>query len=346
MSSPPICQVALCTTDPARSVRVLSVGLGFADAGARFHWGPGLAQVQAIGTDATCTIGWLVGRQDFFQFEIFHHSEPTQKPLGPDARPSDFGWSRVGVAVPDFDAALERLAGLGVGTLTRPLARDGLRRVCFHEPGSRVVIEVMEDGEAIPGGIRPRFYDLAPALVYVAISVPDLAVARSFFVDAIGLSEAPATLVHLPEHESLWQLDGARVERAVVCTGDAFLELDQYREPVGRPHPADYLPSDQGFMNAAFGFRDQAPLDAVFARLTDAGFVANRACPQTVGSTYVNDGLRNTAELLICPRELDDSFGFEPRPPIFRAMSWPRAAAPPAGAPSGEQAQSTKGTAT
>lgn len=331
MPTPPICQVALCTDDPARSVRVLSVGLGFADAGARFHWGPEFAEVQAIGADATSTIGWLVGRQDFFQFELFHHTQPSQKPIRLDARPSDLGWSRVGVTVPDFDAALERLAGLGVEPLTPPIAHEGLRRFCFREPGSRVVIEVMEDGEALPGGIRPRFYDLAPALIYVAISVDDLTAARRFFADAIGLSEAPATLLHLPEHESLWLLDGAHVERAVLGAADAYLELDHYQEPLGRPKPDDYLPSDQGFMNAAFGFRDQAPLDAVFARITDAGYVANRACPRTLGSTYVNDGQGNTTELLICPRELDDSFGFEPRPPIFRPMSWPRATAPPAG---------------
>ncbi len=329
MATPPICQVAFCTDDPARSARILSVGLGFADAGARFFWGPKFAEVQAIGEDATSTVGWLVGRQDFFQFELFHHSQPTQKPLAIDTRPSDLGWSRLGVTVPDFDAALERLAGLGVESLTPPVAHEGLRRVCFREPGSRVVIEVLEDGEALPGGIRPRFYDLAPALVYVAISVSDLAAARRFFVDTIGLSEEPAKLLHLPEHETLWQLDGAHVERAVLGAGDAYLELDHYQEPLGRPHPDGYLPSDQGFMNAALGFRGQAPLDAVFGRLTDAGFVPNRACPQTRGSTYVNDGQGNTTELLICPRELDDSFGFEPRPPIFRAMSWPMAAVPP-----------------
>jgi catechol 2,3-dioxygenase-like lactoylglutathione lyase family enzyme len=323
-------QIALCTADPARSARVLSEGLGFADAGVRFHWGKGLARIQALGEDAACTLAWLVGRQDFLQIELFQHTLPPQRPCRADSRPSDLGWSRFGIAVPDFDEALDRLAALAVEPLTEPATRDGLRRVCVVEPGSRVVVELMEDGRALPGGLRARFYDLEPAVVYATLSVQDLVEARRFFVDAIGLEEERDLVLHGPDDESLWGLAGARSETIVLRAADVFLELVRYEDPPGRPHPDGYLLSDQGFMNIALGFRDQQPLDEVYARLTTSGYLANRERPQSVGGTYVNDGQGNTTELLLCPREMDDAFGFEPRTPLYRPLSWQRARVPPA----------------
>ena len=329
-TSPQLSQVALCTADAPFSARVLSEGVGFADAGVRFHWGERLAQIQALGDDARCTLAWLVGRQDLVQVELFHHTEPAQKRLPADWRPSDLGWVRFGVAVPDFDATLERPAALGVQPLTAPLLHDGLRRVALREPGSLVVVELMEEGPGLPGGIRPRFYDLTPAIVYAAISVPDLTEARRFFFDGIGLAEEAETTLHVPAHEALWGLPDARAQRVVARAGDAYVEIVRYDDPPGRPHPDGYLLSDQGFMNGAFGFRDQKPLNEVFERLVAAGYVPNRERPEGAGGTYVNDGQGNTAELLICPREPDDSFGFEPRPPLYRPPSWPRATVPPA----------------
>ena len=63
---------------------------------------------------------------------------------------------------------------------------------------------MLEEGAATPGGIRPRFYDLVPALVYGTVNVPDLAEARRFFVDTLGLEEEPDTALHPPELEALW----------------------------------------------------------------------------------------------------------------------------------------------
>src|SRR5207245_8778920 len=132
---------------------------------------------------------------------------------------------RFGIAVPDFDGALGRLRGLGVETLTEPAERHGLRRVCFRDPGFGTIVEIMEEGAALPGGVRPRFYDLVPAVVYAAVSVADLDRARRFFVETLGLAEESADVLHGPESEALWGLEGATREAFVVRAGDVYLEV-------------------------------------------------------------------------------------------------------------------------
>jgi catechol 2,3-dioxygenase-like lactoylglutathione lyase family enzyme len=329
MNGPQLSQVALCTADPPLTARVLSEGLGFADAGVRYLHGARLAQIQALGDDARTTLGWLVGRQDLVQLELFCHTLPPQQPLPADWRPSDLGWVRFGVAVPGFDRALERLGALGISPLAETAVADGLRRVCIREPGSGAIVELLEEGAAMPGGIRPRFYDLEPAVVYLAVSVPELGEAKRFFAGGLGLVERDDVVLHEDAHESLWGLPGATAERVVLQGGDVFLELVRYADPVGRPKPPERFMSDQGFMNGAVGFRDADDLRVVFDRLVAAGYVPNIGPPSPSGGTYVNDAQGNTAELLVCPRELDDSFGFAPRTPLYRPQSWQRAELPP-----------------
>jgi catechol 2,3-dioxygenase-like lactoylglutathione lyase family enzyme len=141
-----------------------------------------VAQIQALGDDCAFVLWWLVGRQDLVQLEFFHHTTPRQRATA-DRAPNDLGWSRFGITVPDFGPALERLGALGVELLCEPIVHEGLRRACFRDPYTGVIVEVLEEGTATPGGIRPRFYDLVPAVVYAAISVPDLTEARRFFVE-------------------------------------------------------------------------------------------------------------------------------------------------------------------
>jgi len=325
---PQLAQIALCSTDLPRSVQLYQQAFGFADAGGKVLWGERVARIQALGDDTAFTLWWLVGRQDLVQLEFFHHTTPPQRPR-PDRAPSDLGWVRFGIAVPDFDDCLERLRGLGVEPLGEPLAHEGLRRVCFRDPYVGCVVEVMEEGPALPGGIRPRHYDLAPALVYAALSVPDLDAARRFYLDAVGLAEEPETELHPPELEALWGLQGARRETVVARGGDAYLELVRYREPAPRPLPDDHLLSDRGFMNVAVGFREKRRLDESYARIEAGGFRDNHRPPRVAGGTYVNDGLGTTCELLLAPRELDPMFGFSPQPLFGRPPAWPQAAVPP-----------------
>jgi catechol 2,3-dioxygenase-like lactoylglutathione lyase family enzyme len=218
-----------------------------------------------------------------------------------------------------------------VPTVTAPVVRDGLRRVCFRDPWVGCVVEVMEEGATTPGGIRPRFYDLAPALVYATVSVPDLGPARTFFCDTLGLHEEPGLAIHIPQDEALWRLEGARAESFVARGGDVYLEVVRYDDPVGRPKPDGYLLSDQGFMNVALGFREKTALDETYARFAAGGYRDNHEPPRVAGGTYVNDAQGNSLELLIAPRELDTAFGFQPHPLFRRAPAWPQASVPPAG---------------
>jgi len=327
--TPQIAQIALCSTDIPRSVQLYTEGFGFADAGGKVLWGPRVAQIQALGDDSAFTLWWLVGRQDLVQLEFFHHTTPPQRAVAERA-PNDLGWSRFGIAVPDFDAALERLAGLGVQPLSEPLAHEGLRRACFRDPYTGALVEVLEEGAATPGGIRPRFYDLVPAVVYATINVPDLAEARRWFVETLGLVEEPETVLHPPALEALWGLAGVEREGFVARGGDVYLEVVRYDDPAGRPLPDDYLLSDRGFMNVALGFREAALLASTYERVVANGYRDNFRLPRVAGGTYVNDAQGNTLELLLASRELDPRFGFAPQPVFRPAPSWPEPSVGPA----------------
>jgi catechol 2,3-dioxygenase-like lactoylglutathione lyase family enzyme len=324
-----LAQIALCTTDMPRSVQLYSEAFGFAEAGGKVLWGPRVAHIQGLGDDAAFTLWWLVGRQDLVQLELFHHTTPEQRAVA-DRAPNDLGWSRFGITVPDFEPALERLAGLGVTPLSEPIVAEGLRRAAFRDPYTGTLVEVLEEGSATPGGIRPRFYDLVPAIVYATVNVPDLAEARRFFVDTLGLEEEPETELHPPELEALWGLDGARREGFVARGGDVYLEVVQYLDPVGQPVPDDLLLSDRGMMNIALGFREQDALAETYARVEAAGYRDNFRMPQFAGGTYLNDAQGNTLEVLIAGRELDHSFGFAPHPLFRRSLAWPQPAVGPA----------------
>ena len=327
--TPQLAQIAMCTTDVPRSVQLYTEAFGFAEAGGKVLWGERVARIQALGDDAAFTLWWLVGRQDLVQLEFFHHTTPRQRPAA-DRAPNDLGWSRFGIAVPDFDTVLERLGTLGIDTLGGPVVHEGLRRACFRDPYTGVLVEVLEEGTATPGGIRPRFYDLVPAVVYAAVSVPDLTEARRFFVETLGLAEEPQTVLHPPALEALWGLAGAARESFVARGGDVYLEVVRYDEPAGRPLPDDHLLSDRGFMNVALGYREPSALAATYERVVANGYRDNFRPPRVAGGTYLNDDQGNTLELLLAAREFDPVFGFAPHPLFRRAPSWPQPSVGPA----------------
>jgi catechol 2,3-dioxygenase-like lactoylglutathione lyase family enzyme len=311
-------QIAMCSGDLPATTRLYEKALGFASAGGRPLWGERIARIQSLpsGADTALFIWWLVGRQDFVQLELFTHTTPVQRPRPADWRASDLGWVRWGVAVDDLDATLSRLARAGVQPLTEPVTSGGSRRVCFLEPGAAVLVELIEQ----PQPARPHFYDLSPAVHYVAVSVPELDRAVALF-DSVGLREADP--LHRPEDEALWGLPGASSRSRVLTDGDIFLEIVQYDDPPGRAPAPGRLLSDQGFMNIALGFRERADLVAAFARLEAAGCTARSPLPELAGGTYVTtpDGL--SLELLVAPRELDAGFGFAPMANFHRPLIWP-----------------------
>jgi catechol 2,3-dioxygenase-like lactoylglutathione lyase family enzyme len=311
-----LAQVALCTNNLVRSVEFLSTCFGFKDAHGEIVWGEDVARIQGVGERASCCIWWLVGRQSFLQLEIIQHAVPHQKPLRADWRPSDIGWTRWGVAVPDLDGSLALARTFGAEPLTAPLKfGDGTRRVCVRDPFVGCFIEIIEDGPHVPGGVRARHHDAEPAILYASLSVPDLAAAREFWTTSMGLQPVDEVDLHSPEMEQLWGLAGAVREVAVLRAGDRYVELVEYKDPVGRPHPPGYLVSDQGIMNIAIGFRERGAFDGLIERLAILGVSPFTPIPPAGGPAggyiYAPDGA--SVELLTMDARFDASFGFIPR---------------------------------
>jgi catechol 2,3-dioxygenase-like lactoylglutathione lyase family enzyme len=329
--NPQVVQLALCSTDIVATVQRYTTALGFADAGGRAFWGERISELQELDEpDPRCLVWWMVGRQDMVQIELFHHTRPAQRPQPADRRPCDLGWARFGIAVPDFDQATEAVALTGVSFLTEPMTQDGLRRVCFRDPEIGVIVELMEEGPALPGGIRPRYFDLVPAVVYATLSVADLGPARRFFADTVGLIEEPQTVLHTPELERLWGLEGARRDGFVVRGGDVYLEVVRYDDPQGAPATGRRL-SDQGMMNVAVGWRERHYLEDLYARLSATGYpIAAELPPPPAGATYLRDDQGNSLEIMAIPREFDPVYGFVPVPEFQVEPRWPQPTTAPA----------------
>lgn len=308
-------QVALCTSNMPQTIRTFLEVFGFDSAGGRPRWGANASTLQELptGADTAIMLWWLIGRQDFGgQIELFHHTVPVQRPRSPEWRPSDLGWTRFGMVVPDFDGTLGRLQAAGLSTLTEPVEVNGFRRVCFREPSADVIVEVMEEDEAFPGGLAGSF-DPRPALAYVAVSVADLATSRQHFVDLFGFTELAPDTIHSAEHERMWGLDRARRDCAVLDGGDVLLELVQYEDPAPKPPAADALLSDQGIMNVAVGYRDQTEIAAAIAAASTLGVFPTLDVPTSSGSTYIRLDDRLSVELLLVPEDLDAHFGYVPQ---------------------------------
>lgn len=319
---PHLAQVGLCTNNMPATVRLFREVFGFADCGGDLTYGPLLAKAQGLGDDASCICWWMVGREDFTQIELFTHTLPAQRPLDPSWRPSDLGWVRWGIAVPEFDAAQARLEKFGIDPIAPPIKVDGLKRLCFREPWANVIIEVLEEGESLPFGIRPTFYDLTPAVAYAALSVQDLDLARDFFAGTLGLTEVDAVL-HPPECDATWGLPGAKRESILFSADGLILEVNRYDDPI--PRRFDRLVSDQGMMNAAFGTRDRAEIGAIEKRVRDAGYAINTPLWDLPSvATYVDDGQGNSVELLCINREDNRVLGQEPRPLYGGPPAWPQ----------------------
>lgn len=324
--TPRVMQIAMVSADLPATVRRYTEVFGFADAGGRTFWGPWLARIQSLGDDAATVLWWMVGRQDLVQLEVFGYTHPVSRPQPADWRPSDVGWAGWSLAVPDFDAALQRLRSSGVSTITDSTVHDGLRRVAFRDPDAGMIVEVLEDGAGLPGGIRRRHYDLAPAVVSVTLSVVDLKQARRFLVNTAGL--LPTTLdLHPPGTEGVWGLPAPQRESLVLRgDGDVLVELVQYRDPVPRPRPPDHRLSDLGIMNVGFGHRERVRSDALLARIRAAGYGVSAELPDTpAGGVYVTDREGTSYEVMAQPREFDADFGFQPQPALLRPALWPQA---------------------
>ena len=312
-----LAQVALNTADIAATLRLYSELFGFDNGGGGVAWGD-IARVQGLEPDAYWMRWWMVGAQPFFQLELFHHGRPKQRPLPQDWRPCDHGWVRFGIAVDDFDrvaAGLQRRSIPVLGAAGSP----GKRHLAFRDPHVGVILEIME-GAATS----------CPALIYATSSVPDIARARHLYQEVLGAEIQPLELLHKPEDECLWGLANAHREGFLVRLGDRFLEILSYKDPAGRPQPADHCIVDQGIMNVGLGSRNVPTIRALMARVQAAGLkITIPVVFGEVAGTYVIEP-DFSIELVGIPAHLDKSYGFVP---IGRFVAPYAAGEPKAGAP-------------
>jgi catechol 2,3-dioxygenase-like lactoylglutathione lyase family enzyme/uncharacterized protein YndB with AHSA1/START domain len=314
----PLNQVAFAVLDLRRTEAWWREGLGFLPAGgSRNLFRPPLSDglVQKLpGSAMTC---WcMLGRNDWAQLEMFQYEAPVSALMPEDYQPCDLGYSRCGVWVEDFDAALQSLAALGSQPLAPVQGRPGKRRACVRNPDG-VYVELMEDDPLPQQNLRGRL-DCPVALRSVTLSTPDLAKSAAFLVDGLGMRESEIVL-HRAPHEALWGLAGARCSRKVFIGGNAresiLLELVQYRSPRGQPLPADYRLCDQRILNACFGDpHSSAGVLAMRETALAAGARENSKLldMKLVGCTYLEDPLGFSWELMWAATPLHKAFGFVP----------------------------------
>jgi catechol 2,3-dioxygenase-like lactoylglutathione lyase family enzyme len=316
-ATPRVVQVALNTADMAGSLRLYAEALGFTSGGADALWG-GMMGIMELDDTARSVMWWMLGRQRYMQLELFAISRPTQEPLPPDWRPSDHGWVRFGVAVSDFDSTLDVLGRSAISTYTEPAVRDGLRRVAFRDPYAGIVVEVFEDGDALPGGRREHQLPADPAIIYVTSSVADLTSARRFYEEALEMEVAPLDTLHERADEALWGLPGARRDGFVVrAGGDVLIEVLAYEDPFGRPKPETHRLCDQGLAHVCFGSTSRAAALEVIERFRATGLEPTMlAGSDTTVATYFT-GAGREFEILGAPPELLPRIGFEPTHPFI-----------------------------
>ncbi len=316
MSDLKIMQVALNSSDLPGSLRLFSEVFGFANAGSQAGWGA-MMRIQGLGDDARMLVWWMVGRQQSMQLEIFTHIEPAQRPLRADWTPADHGWIRFGIGVPDFDGTLAALARAGVSTITAPTGEPGSRRVAFRDPYAGIVIEIIEENDALSPGIRHRHFDLDPFIVYAAVSVADLEASRDFFGRVVGLPLSDNHL-HRPEDEALWGLADAERTSFLADTGGMLIEVVEYITPRGRPKPADYRVSDQGMMNIALRSTEKPRVQGIIDRTLaeDRTAITAIVSGDAALGTYIQAPDREL-ELVAASLDADPWMGLVPAGPLF-----------------------------
>ncbi len=313
MSVPGILQIVIGSDNLPLCKHLYASVFGFSGAGERLIYSEHNGRVMGLGRWGGATVLYMVGRQELVQLEFWTHTTPRQRSLPADWRPNDIGFCRLGISVPDFYATLGRLAAANCPVLTPPIKHDGLWRVCFRDPTIGIPVEIMEEGEALPG-TRDRYHDLDPAIVYAAVSVIDLGEAVTFFGDVVGLEKTGVEL-HTPEHEALWGLSNAKRKAALLRGGSVFLEIVEYEEPAGRATSPDGSLDRQGFKAVAVGSRDPVETGAIFRRVKAAGLSWTVEKPASfIGGNHVVGAVAHQMKTLSVPHELERQFGYSPDP--------------------------------
>lgn len=306
MQFPAIAQIGLCPNDLPQAKNFYTEVFGFKDTLTKLLSGPRVAAVQEL-EQASVIVNWLIGGPRFLQLEMFQHIVPTPAPLPDDWRVSDYGWSRFGITVWDFDACLARLADRGIALISGPTEILGARRASFRDPFAGIIVEVIE-GEAGAAGSDGEVP--LPALSHVSVTVENLAIAREFWVGDLGFEEDASFSVD-PEREKLWGLpEPVEATGFRVVRNGMALEVMAYANPEPRRFAGRRL-CDQGIMNIGVGFRERDALAAMVERLEARGYTKSVPLgPGVITATYFRGPENVSVELFACPKEVEDKIGF------------------------------------
>ena len=306
-------QFAFSVADLPRAVRFFCEVLGFKKSNGLLTWGDGLSAIQGLPGPGAATLWWVIDRQDFVQVELWNHTAPRPRPRRDDWRPSDVGYTMLSLHVDDFDGCLARLSAAGISPLAPPEDFGGGRRVCFRDYEG-LLFELMERDVTSCALGPPRGPGTSVAVRAARASVPDIDRARRFWCEGLGFTELTDLVLHPPQMERLWGLDGARREAALFRAGATMLEVARYEQPLARGWRPGYTLNDYGFLNVALGFRSRDALQATFENLLDMGYTAN-VVPGKEGpfaTTYVTDDQGFSVEMWYNEPALDGFLGFEP----------------------------------
>lgn len=323
MSDQHMCQVAVCALNAANLRDWYEDVFGMAKSGKIFSAPPmSTDRIQGISPNPIETVSWLVEQQDYFQWEFFQFYRPQSVAKPDDWRPCDIGYNMVGVYVSDFDKTLARFVASSDQPPSAVVGHPGDRRACIQDPEGNW-LEILErdpmsviDG-AEPGIVRP---ELSSTTRFMRVSVPDVERSRASFVDAMGLTEVEDFVLHTPEHEALWGLDGAQAKTVLLRSRNFLLELVEYESHNPRSRPSGYKICDQGFMNVALGYRETPGFDAAFEHAKSHGMRPN-GDPVDAGIfrvMYVNDADDFSVEMLNARKALWSVSGFNARGPYIQ----------------------------
>jgi catechol 2,3-dioxygenase-like lactoylglutathione lyase family enzyme len=307
-ASPKKVDMELSTVHLRRSHDWYCTALGFVPAGrCRQREVPGRGLVSGL-PEADLDVWCLMGGLEWMQFEMIEFRKPRMRHMPSDWRPSDLGYSTIGLWVPHFDATLAQIRRTSGRLLTEPLGEMGDRRVCLRDPDG-VLIELRER-DVMP---TPGYDGSRPVVRFVTLSVPDLGAARRFFCQGLGLEETKG-LIHHPDDERLWGLAGAERRSLVIAAGSAVLELAEYQQPFPRSRPAGYLFSDQGILNIALGTADESVFGRTYERARGLGYRATSEPWSETGATvvYLTGPDGTSVELLHVSPAAMEEMGFVP----------------------------------
>jgi catechol 2,3-dioxygenase-like lactoylglutathione lyase family enzyme/uncharacterized protein YndB with AHSA1/START domain len=325
-----ICQVAFTALNgPALREWYANV-FGLVKSGKVIFFPPSTSNVQGIpGAWEKC--GWLIDQQDYFQLEFFQFLTPRSR-LKPDHwRPCDIGYNMVGIAVNDFDQVLRNVSAFSAIAPPAATGKPGARRACVSDPEGNLVEIYERDPLTLVDGanthvLRPE----VPAVVRsIRVSVPGLEDARRSFVDAMGLQPVDGFQLHTAEDEASWGLPDARAKTLLVRGTNFLVELVEYQSPEPERWPAGYRISDQGLMNIALGYRDNADYDRSFEWATSKGMRPNGKVTDigVFRVMYVNDPDGFSIEMLNARKRFWSISGFNSHEPYVEIESDIRAPA-------------------